>query len=359
MTGVRAGRVPVSVKRTFALLVAVIGTAALLSGCGGAAAPVAAKVGSATISRTTLDDELSELANNPRWIAAVQQNFSGALTAPDGGISAQLSSAWLNTLVNQEIVDQAYEKRHLKVTPEQRAQAKTAVSGLLAGTQTIQKFSPWFRDLVLHRQERYAAVAASVPPLPAPTETQLREYFSRIGSQLCPTNVAILMIQVATAPEADAIEAELAAGADFATLAGQRSTHSQSATSGGLVACKDTPQYSQLPETLRSAVGPLASGSVSQPVATGTGVQIFKVVPWSYDVAHGVLSQLWVQQHASAIEEFVNASLVRTKVWIDPRYGTVVRRGGTVVIHPPKAPTPRSDPVLPPSTTTPAAATSP
>ena len=47
----RAGRVPIPVKRTFSLLVAVISAAALLSACSSTGGPVAAKVDSTTISR--------------------------------------------------------------------------------------------------------------------------------------------------------------------------------------------------------------------------------------------------------------------------------------------------------------------
>jgi hypothetical protein len=347
------------VKRQLALLVAVLSAAALLSGCGSAGAASAAKVGSATISRTTLDDDLSQLAGNSTWIKAVQQNFNGNLAAPAGGISSQLSAAWLNTLVNQQIIDRTFKSRHLKVTPALQAEAKQATLGILAGNATYMKFAPWFRNEMLHRQERYAAVAASLPTRPPPTEAVLRDFFTRVGSQLCPTGLAVLRIRVPTEADANAVGSALAGGADFATLAALRSTDAGSKSVGGLIACKDTQQYAALDAGLRQAVTPLASGSVSGPVPVAGSFEIYKVVPWSYDVAHGVLAGVYEQQLASPISKFVQAQLVKTKVWVDPRYGTVARRGGTVVIHPPTVPNPNNRPKPAPSTTTPAGATGP
>lgn len=357
MITARAGRVPVPVKRTLALLVAVICAAALLSGCGSAGDPAAAKVGSTTIRRSALDDELRELADNKAWIKAVQPNFGADLAAPTGGVNTQLSAAWLQTLVNQEVVDRVFAQRHLTVTPEIRTAAKQSTLGILAGAKTSNRFPRWFRDEVARRQQRYAAVAASLPPRTAPTDAVLQEFFSRVGTQLCPSNLAILEIKVATKEAADAIVTDLAGGADFGTLARDRSTDTTTGPNGGLAACKDTPQYNQLPEAMRQVITPLASGSVSQPLQTTDGFQVFKVVAWDYAVAHDVLVQLYDQQQATPIQQLVDARLVKTKhIWIDPRYGTLVRSGGTVRIHPPKPPSPRSNPKLTPSTTTPAGA---
>jgi hypothetical protein len=336
----------------------VISAAALLSACGGGVAdPAAAKVGSATIRRSTLDDQLSALAGNKVWIEAVDKNSEGDLSAPDGGVNTKLSAAWLGTMMNQVIIDKAFDRQHLKVTDKDRTAAKRAALELFAGQQTFDKFPRWFRDDALRKQERYAALAATVPPRPAPTEAQLREYFSRLSASLCPSQLAVLQIASDTPDAAAAIQAELAGGADFGTLAVQRSTDRVAGPNGGLAACKGTQQYQGLPEVERAAIDQLASGGVTAVVPVDSGFSVFKLVPWTFEIARPILAPQYNRQFVPPAEEYVAVRLSKAKIWVDPRYGKLERRGARVRIVPPVPPDPRSVPPVTPSSTAPAAAT--
>jgi hypothetical protein len=329
----------------------------MLSGCGRVADPAAAKVGTSTISRVTLDDQLSALAANKVWIQAVDKNSEGDLSAPDGGVNTKLSAAWLGTMMNQVIVDKAFERQHLKVTDKDRTAAKRAALELFAGQQTFDKFPRWFRADALRKQERYAALAATVPPRPAPTEAQLREYFSRVGPTLCPSQQAILEIKSDTAEAAAAIETELAGGADFGSLAAQRSTDRVAGPNGGLASCKGTPQYQSLPEAERAAVDQLTPGGVTAVVPVDAGFSVLKLVPWTFEIARPILAAQYNQQFVPPAEEYVAVRLSKAKIWVDPRYGKLERRGARVRIVPPVPPAPRSDPPVTPSSTAPAGAT--
>ena len=67
-----------------------------------------------------------------------------------------------------------------------------------------------------------------------PTEADAQAYFTQNLAQICPAGKAISHILVATQAEADTIEQELADGADFATIAQQKSTDTQSRRAGWL-----------------------------------------------------------------------------------------------------------------------------
>ena len=334
-------------KRSVALLIAVISAAVMLSGCGANAGPAAAKVGTTTISRDSFDDELATISSNTAWMKLVTQSLGSSLKAPAGGVSTKLSSAWLNTLLQQAIVDQIFTHRHLTVSAANRTAAKDAAIGLFGDAKTFAKLPASYRDIVLRRQQRYAAVAEIAPPLPTPTDAELQTYFQQIGSQVCPTAEAVGHIQLATKEQADAVEALLAQGGDFTALAAQYSTDKPSAPSGGIIACKQTQHFTEIFSSLQDTANALALGAISQPVQTDNGWSIVKMVPWDFESGKTVVAAIYKSQLASPVKQLVLAGLVKAKVWIDPRYGKVVKRGGTVDVQRPTAPTPPSKPPAP------------
>ena len=345
-------------RRTISVLVAVVSAAALLSACGSATEPAAAKVGSETISRTTLDDELGALSTNDRWLQTLSQSWEVSLDAPEGGVSSRLAAAWLTTLIGQVIVDQAFERRDLTVTAQDREDATAALLGIFGDQENLDAVPRSVRRELEERQARYAAVAADLSDPPPPTDAQLLELFREQTPLLCQTEIAVSQIQVATRAEADEIVALLDQGADFASLVAQRSDDAQSVPSGGLIGCRGTPQFEQISEPLRLAVESVPVGGVTPPVQSDLGFHVLKVVPWDFALVRALLVQLHTSQLAPPMQQFIGEQLAKAKVWVDPRYGTIRRRGG-VVVEPPVPPTVRDDPPLTSSTTAPAGATSP
>jgi parvulin-like peptidyl-prolyl isomerase len=335
------------VKRSVTLLVAVISAAALLSGCGGSLGPAAAKVGTTAISRDTLDDELRTISSNSTWMKIAAQSLGASLTAPEGGVSIKLSTAWLYQLVQQAAVDQIFDQRHLTVSAANRATAKDAAYSLFGDQKTFKELPRSFQDTVLRRQERRAAVEDVAPPLPKPTDAELKTLFDQVGSQVCPTAEAVAHIQLDTKEQADAVEALLAQGGDFAALAAQYSTDKPSAPSGGIIACKQTQHFSEILQPLQDTANALAVGAISQPVQTTDGWSIVKMVAWDFESGKAVIAAIREAQLASPITQLVLARLVKSHVWIDPRYGKLVKRGGNAFIQPPTAPNPPSKPPAP------------
>lgn len=350
MNRVPAGRVPSSVKRPLVLLAASLVAALLLSACGSTTEPDAATVNKTSISRSQLDDELKVIAGNKALAKQLKtQNID--LTPSSGGISVAVTTGWLTSLVNQVFIDQAFNAKHLKITAANKTAAKTAAEGIFINAKIFGQFPKSFQDTVIGRQERIEAVKASLPQPSTATDAQLQQFFESTKAQFCPSGTVVAHILVKTKAEADAVEAALAQGADFATLAAQKSTDTGSASRGGLVACTDTQQFTQLAASFRTAATATPVGSVSAPVQTEFGFHVIKVAPWDFATARPVLVVAYAQQQGSTnkpLTTFLNQHLKSAKLWVDPRYGTVQRTAAGVAIAPPKAPKPKSRP----STTT-------
>jgi parvulin-like peptidyl-prolyl isomerase len=341
------------VRRSVPVLAAVLGAALLLSACGGAASPTAAKVNTTRILRSDLNDQLEVLSNNTKWMAQVAEQFGKkTLAEPNGGVSTSLSAAWLTALMNQAIVDTEFEAKDLKVSDENKQAAKAAANQLF-NTQQGQTFGSmpkWFRDDFLAGQERYEAVKEVVPDNPVATDAQIEEFFGRVAQQYCPSGNAISHILQSTREGAEQIEAALAAGQDFVTLARQ-SEDTATDTAGGFLTCTGSPNFQQLPEPFRQAVEAVPLGGISQPIQSDAGWHVVRVTPFDIPNVRAFIADLYRRSLQPPMTQFINNQLLKAKLWIDPRYGTLLK--GPVRVQPPKAPRPRNNPPTTTSTSRP------
>ena len=338
-------------KRTCSLIAVAVGAALLLSACDSTAGPVAAKVGSTTISRTTLNDELRAMTDNQAVSASLSKSLSVKVKPTNGGVNIKLATLWLTTLVNQAAIDQYFDRHHLEVTPANRAAAKTATYTTFVNKKTFEQLPGSFQHAALARQGRIQAVEATLPPTPPPSDAVLQQTLTNGKASLCPSGEVVAHIQVKTEAEANAIEAQLAAGANFGELAQKSSTDTGSGAVGGLIACTNSDGYNQLPASFRAGSDKLTLGQTSPPVQTEFGWHVIRVEPFDLDNARFLLIRLVEQQQPSPITKFVNAQLLRRKVWVDPRYGTVNRTKVAITIVPPVPPAPKSKPPAPKTTT--------
>lgn len=105
-------------------------------------------------------------------------------------------------------------------------------------------------------------------------DAKLRELYEaavadgRVGAQ-----VELSQILLATEDEALAVKAELEAGADFATLAQERSNGPAAASGGALGSFSEA----QLPVEFAAAIRDLEPGGISDPVQTTFGFHVFRL----------------------------------------------------------------------------------
>jgi hypothetical protein len=333
------------VRRSFPVLVAVLGAAFLLSACGsGPGAPAAAKVNTTRILRSDLNDQLEVLSKNTKWLDSISSDFGKkSLSEPNGNVSTTLSAAWLTAMMNQAIVDQAFDAKNLKVTDANRSSAKTAAESLFNTDQgqTFDTMPKWFQDDFVDGQARYEALRTEVPDNAPATDAQIQDLFQRTRQQYCPSGNAVAHILASTREGADQIEAALAAGQDFATLAKQ-SADEGTRDAGGFLTCTGNPNFQQLPEAFRQAVLQVPVGGISQPIQSDAGWHVVRVTPFDLTNVRPFYAALYASSLKPPMTQFINNQLLKAKLWVDPRYGTLKR--GPVRVQPPTAPKTRSEP---------------
>jgi hypothetical protein len=297
------------------------------SGCAGVRA-AALTVDGHRVSQSSVDRELRAIADNK------------ALRVPkgDGTLSSDITARWMTVLVQQQVVNREVERRHIKVTDADRRVARSDVESLFGGAPVLDAFPKWFRDRVLERATRRAALLRSL--LRPPTDADVRnEYERQVGdvNSQCQSRRFVARIVVKTRDEADAVAAQLAAGADFATLARQRSIDKGSAELGGELGCLDT---ARLDPPVAQVVQALPNGTVSAPIETQSGWNLLVVrdtIPFE-SVKDALRSAL--ERDTAKAQPELGRLVAKAEVDLNPRYGRWVVKHGQGRVSPPAGATP-------------------
>lgn len=340
--------------------VALLAAAALaLSACSATGDPAAATIDGHDISRHDLQQDLKALARNQAFVKNLQQQgFPGTFTSD--AVPARLTSSWLTTLVQQQVVDSEFDRRGLEVTGKDRAAARkeiTSPQSIFGPASTFDDFPQWFQDDIVDQQARTTVLRTEVNSKRRITDAAVRKFYDQNKDQLCPSGRLVSHILVQTSAEAEAIEAQLAQGASFDQLAEQLSTDKGSATVGGRLTCVDSQDWSRLDETFRNAAAGVAVGTVSQPVQTQYGFHVIRVEPFTFENAAPLIRAL-LERQADPFSAMMSRRLRRADITVDKRYGRVTEGQQGFAIAPPRAKTPRSKPETS-STTAPGAVPAP
>lgn len=260
-----------------------------------------------SVSQHDLDAELKALADNQALAKVAKESKSSAVAPVKGSIAANYAAGWITLRINQVFVDKAVAKNHLTVTAADRSAGETLAVQLL-GTQQVVRSLPGY---VVDRFSRMATLQ----------EALLSDPSSRLDQAAlaqCPSHRFVANILVSSLAQAQAIKAQLDAGADFATLAAQDSIDTSSAQRGGELGCLDSEQFVQ---PFEQAAQTLPIGQVSDPVQSQYGFHLILVrdQPQPVDLATVALTE-------------VTGLAQGAHVTLDPRYGTWDRKQGRVVI---------------------------
>jgi parvulin-like peptidyl-prolyl isomerase len=334
--------------------VAAVAVAALVaSGCGSTVASSiranAITVDGTSVSRSDFQRDISALSSNKSLLAldksvAAQGSSKNRLFDSAGKATRVLTTSWLNRLANQIIVDREFKRLKLKITEPDRSEAASQFAALFSttsanGTDLVKKFPKWFLDQENAREARLVALTRHLDAQhPVTTPEMLKFYNKNVGS-LCPSGINVAHVLVKTLKEAQTVESQLAAGADFATLAKTVSTDTGSATQGGSLGCFATGQYVAEFEqaTLKAKVGvPTA------PVKTQFGYHVILTTKYVPPTFPSVETQIRAEilKEANYLAKFVSSSLKKAKVTVDPSYGTWSKTERKVLA--PKVPTVRN-----------------
>jgi peptidyl-prolyl cis-trans isomerase C len=317
-------------RRRTRLLVAPVLLVALALGAAGcdSVRPAALEVNGHEYSESSVNDELQAIADNPQL---GDQATSGA-----GTLNSQLTAAWLQTLVEEQVVDQQLQRRDLRVTNADRARGEEAAARFLGDASVLAGFPKWLRDEVI---DRFAAREVLFAELGEPvTDEAVQAAYEQFVEQQqasCPSGRFVAHILVDTEAEAAALKAQLDAGADFTELARDNSTDTASAANGGELGCVDGQQF--VPEFQDVATNaPL--NQVSAPVQTEFGYHLIVVrdaIPFAA-VEDAARAQL--ESETSGAEDALARLTAKADVTVQPRYGRWVVRDGAGSVQPPARP---------------------
>jgi hypothetical protein len=277
--------------------------------------------------------ELRILADNEQYARVLREQDDEKLVPREGTINPIVAAAWVNQRVNQAVVDREFERRSLVVTPAQRREAKRNAAELVRGRKVFDAFPRPFRAKLLRRQERIEALEATFPATAEPTEAELAELLARTR-QTCEGDKLLAQILVEDRADADAIADALATGADFATLARERSEEPVTAANGGVFACIGAPRFRGSARSVQDAARALPIGATSDVLRIDGGYALIRALPFTLDHARPLLVETWRSRYGSPFGDFVREAVLDASLAVDPRFATASRGREFVGIGP-------------------------
>lgn len=265
----------------------------------------AATVNGVEITRDDFETVLQAFAASPTG--------TGSEDPASGTVDAALGRQVLDLLIRAEASDRYLDAAGESISDEDRQ----------AGAGAEPEFFAALPD----------DLRASLNSLSAGTAARARLVAdeARAAYEASPADVGFLCLRaIVVETEADALDvvAEIEAGADFATLAAERSLAPDAAASGGAVLdanggpCIPAGDLAAQPDNpLAQATLTLAPGDVSAPVETANGW--FVVAARPFDEVADVVS-------ASIADAAFGDYVATIDVTIDPRYGRWDAEAGTV-----------------------------
>lgn len=211
------------------------------------------------------------------------------------GSESITESAWVETLkqkhgqqvlsemINKQVVHQ--EAKRLGITvDEKRVQAELEKMQVSYGSEGQDFDQALKKEAGISKQElqdeiRYHMLLEEIAIKDIDIEeTQIKEYYESHRAEFGqPARAQLSIITVATEGEAAQVRQELEQGANFSTLAKERSIDSFTAPNGGDLGWVSLADET-VPRSIREAVPTLAAGQDSQPLPVEEGFAIIRVL---------------------------------------------------------------------------------
>ncbi|RAV01437.1 peptidylprolyl isomerase [Paenibacillus sp. YN15] len=183
----------------------------------------------------------------------------------------------LETMISEELVKQESDKANIQVTDadldKEVEQIKKSFSSDEEFTQALATYNMTLESL---KEDMYIQVQLRklLEPQVKVTDEEIKTYYdTNLESMKTPEEVRASHILVATKEEAEAVLASLQGGADFATLAKEKSTDTGSKEAGG-----DLDFFAKgiMEEPFETAAFALKTGELSSVVETSHGFHVIK-----------------------------------------------------------------------------------
>jgi PPIC-type PPIASE domain len=255
----------------------------------------------AHVDRAKLRDQLSILVHNKKFTAILAGQYD--FTKPES-VDPKVTQIWLNSRIQQAVIDAQFNALHLRVTPAMRAQARNneTVGDQAAGrppkfisADVFNAFPKRFQDDIIEGEARLIAL-----------------------QQTCASGRVVYRILERTLNDAQAAFKQIAGGAQFTDVAKSKSLDTTTKAQGGLAGCLAP---NDLPPEAQSTAEKVPFDTVTVPVKTQAGYFLLLVRSWDQKLASDPAFAPSLAGAASAnLADAVTST--RTHVWVDPRFGT-------------------------------------
>src|ERR1700674_3204255 len=250
----------------------------------------------------------------------------------DDKLEGQVGKNTLAQLVQQKLIFQ-YATQHNIVVADKDVETKLDEirSHFPAGQfETMLKQQGMSLDDAHKVIREQLLVKAAVDQQINVTDAQINDYIKANKLTLGQTaQVHAAHILVTTKAQADAIEAQLKKGADFAALAAQYSQDKGSKTKGGDLG---TFGPGQMVPAFQAAAFKLKPGQISDPVQTPFGWHVIKVIETKPLTKQNVIDQVKQQQESLQMTPFLQTLRTSAKIEIDaPRFSDLFPSPAPVV----------------------------
>ncbi len=324
-------------RRTIAFLTAsVVGLALLASACGSVSA-YAAKVDNTSISQGALENELRSIAANGPYLKLVESRQQVKGTGA-GTFDAAFTALALTRQIYYQLIRTELTKRKLAAGPADLTAARATVISQIQGEDVFKDFPKSYQDELIRRQAQLDLLTLALNGVTGSADDAVKAYYDGHKDEFA--NACVSHILVGTKEEADAVTARIGRGEDFAAVAKAVSTDTQSAQKGGDLGCDINQDTGFVPEFLL-AVFSQPVGAVGTPVQTQFGFHVIKVtsreVP-PFDKVKDQVRQKLTDNGQEKLLTWLQETVTKSKIQINPRYGTFNKEGSSPGVVPPARP---------------------
>jgi foldase protein PrsA len=323
------------VKRFSLCLVALAVLGFAGSACG-SLAPYAAVVNGHRISQKSLDSELNAIKSNEIYRRAIESGQTRIVGSGEGTFDLAFVARVLTRDIYFQLVHQGVTQRKVKISDVQMGAARTSVIDRLQDERVLAAFPHSYQQTLIRRSAEVDALESSLKG-PVDRDAEARTYFDAHTADF--EKACVSHILVPTKQKADELAARLSKGEDFAEVAKAESKDPGTAQVGGDLGCF-TRDAQLVPEFLQAAFAQPV-GQVGAPVQTTFGFHLIKVssrTAPTFDEAKADVQKKLRATSSPQLTEWLQKTLSKAKVKLNPKFGTFSTAGGSPSVVPPQAP---------------------
>jgi foldase protein PrsA len=308
---------------------------ALFAVACGSLSPYAAVVNGHRVSERDVDNELKAIRGNARYLDTIDPSRRQILGSGTNTFNANFTAQILDLRIYYQLVHEEVLRRHLKVSGNDLNQARQVVVQQVNGDQVFTAFPKSYQNYLVRRAAEVAQLGRALGG--TPTDADLKAYYDAHPDEFLQACSSHILVD--SKDKADAVEARLAKGEDFAAVAKSDSKDPSSAQKGGDVGCfgKDA----QLVPEFLQAIFTQPVGQVGPPVQSQFGLHVIKVTSrktLTFDEAKPQISQKLQQSNSTKLTDWLRAALGKAKVTVNPKFGKFDKKQPTPGVVPPQAP---------------------